>query len=501
MRIRYFRIDYQIQTPQINTTMKQKLTFISAIFSGILVFSIISCQNPLVRKSKKEQTTLADTAIFNPGVVYDSINGLLNPEASYALYLPKDYIATKKFPVIFFFDAHARGWLPVKKYKSLADSFGFILAASNVSKNDQSAQRRNQIIYHFMQDVEQRFSVDPGRIYTGGFSGGARIAAGIGLSNPDIAGVIGCAAGFPKLNHIANTRLAYVGVVGNKDFNFLEMQQLNSELEAAHWHHSLLIFDGHHQWPPLYTMRKAFDFLQTDAIRRQIIPMDKRLVSHLKAGFEQERKQAEQDNNPLLQWQTDRQLVAFLKGLTPVETYEKEMRELLQNPKLKQQQQQQLILKKKEQRWQQIYVHAFENRDAGWWRKALGNLSGMEKRAKTPVKKQMTKRLFNYLSLMAYLYADGSLKKDQIAAAGKYLMIYEKVDPTNPEVYFLKASRYAMKGETKAILPNLQKAAYHGFKDVKRMENSSYFSGLRQTRAFGKILLQIKENKKEAEDE
>ncbi len=476
--------------------MKQQLTFISVIFSGILVFSIISCQNPLDRKSKKEQTTLADTAIFNPGVVYDSINGSL----SYALYLPKDYIATKKFPVVFFFDAHARGWLPVKKYKTLADSFGFILAASNVSKNDQSAQKRNQIIYHFMQDVEQRFSIDPGRIYTGGFSGGARVAAGIGLSNKDIAGVIGCAAGFPKLDHIANTRLAYVGVVGNKDFNFLEMKQLNSELEAARWHHSLLIFDGHHQWPPLHTMQKAFDFLQTDAMRRQLIPMDKRLIARLKAGFEQERKQAEQNNNPLLQWQTDRQLVAFLKGLTPVETYKKEMRVLLQNPILKKQQQQQAFLKKEEQRWQQIYVSAFENRDAGWWRKALDHLSGMQKSAKTPAEKQMTKRLYNYLSLMAYLYADGSLKNNQATAAGKYLMIYEKVDPTNPEVYFLKALRYAKKGETEAILPSLQKAAYHGFKDVKRMENSPYFSGLRQTRTFGKILLQIKENRKEAEE-
>jgi len=480
--------------------MKQKLIIISVFFSGILLFFNTSCQNYQGNKSKPGQTVLVDTAVFNPGVVYDSVNCFRNPDESYALYLPKDYIATKKFPVVFFFDAHARGWLPVKKYQVLADSFNFILAASNESRNGQEAQKRNKIIYHFMQDVEQRFSVDPGRIYTGGFSGGARVAAGIGLSNRSIAGVIGCAAGFPKLNHVTNTRLAYVGIVGNTDFNFLEMKQLNSYLEAAHWQHSLLIFDGHHQWPPMKTMRKAFGFLQTDAMRQQLIPVDKHFIARLKTGFEQKRKQAIQNDNPLLQLQTDRQLIAFLNGLTPVVSYVKEVQELLQNPMLKKRQQQQVFLKKEEQKLQQTYAGAFENRDAGWWKDALDNLTSMQANAKTPAEKQMTKRLFNYLSLMSYLYADGSLKNNRIAVAGKYLMIYEKVDPTNPEVYFLKAVRNAMEGATNTILPALQKAADNGFIDVKRLEDNSYFSGLRQTRTFRKILLRVKENKKRAEE-
>ena len=480
--------------------MKQKLIIISTLLSGLMLFSFTSCQNSHARKDKKKQNTMADTATFHPGIIYDSVNCFRYPGESYALYLPKNYIATKKFPVVFFFDAHARGWLPVKRYKPLADSFNFILVASNESKNGQAAQKRNQIIYHFMQDVEQRFSIDPERIYTGGFSGGARVAAGIGLSNKNIAGVIGCAAGFPKLNRIVNTRLAYVGIVGNTDFNFLEMKQLYSELEAAHWRHSLLIFNGHHQWPPVETMKRAFDFLQTDAMRRQLIPVDKYLITRLKADFKERRKQASKNDNPLLQRQIDYQGVAFLKGLTPVGNYEKEIQRLLLNPRLKKQQQQEVFLKKEEQRWQQIYARAFESKDAGWWKNTLDHLSGMQKRAKTPAEKQMTRRLFNYLSLMSYLYADGSLNNNQTAAAGKYLMVYKKSDPTNPEVYFLKALYYAMEGETNAILPALQKAADNGFKDVKRLEDNAYFSGFRQTPIFRKILLRVKENKKTAEE-
>ncbi len=54
--------------------MKQKLTFISALVFTILLVSAVSCQNSHDRKGKKGQTVLADTAVFNPGVVYDSVN-------------------------------------------------------------------------------------------------------------------------------------------------------------------------------------------------------------------------------------------------------------------------------------------------------------------------------------------------------------------------------------------------------------------------------------------
>ncbi len=480
--------------------MKQKSVFFSGILlSSLLLFSMASCHNANVRKVNKKQA-LVDTATFKPGVIYDKVICLGHPGESYALILPPNYVATKKFPVVFFFDAQARGWLPVKRYQSLADSFGFILVASNNSKNGQNAQERNRIIYNFMLDVEQRFSVDPDRIYTGGFSGGARIAAGIGLANKNIAGTIGSAAGFPQMNHIANHRLAYVGVVGNKDFNYLEMKQLFNELEAAHWHHCLLIFDGHHQWPPLQTMKKAFGFIQTDAMRRQLIPINKTEIASLKKSFERQRTIAIRNKNRLLQMQTDRLLVAFLNGLTDVRVYENEIRHLLNNPVLKQQQQQQLILKKEEQKWQQIYVRALEKQNAGWWKNALGNLAHMMKSAKTPEEKHMVRRLYNYLSLMSYLYADGSLKNNQTTAAGKYLMIYQTVDPKNPEVYFLKAQRFAMTGESNAILPSLQKAADNGFYAVKRMENNPYFAGLQQNPIFRKILLRVKENKKKTKE-
>ncbi len=452
-------------------------------------FLFLSCQHPTTSGKKP----LSEKR-FLPGVVYDSVKCTRYPGETYALRLPQNYTPGKRFPVLFLFDAHARGWLPVKRYQSLSDTFGFILAASNNLKNGLSSPQRNRLIYHFMADVEKRFPLNALRIYTGGFSGGARVAAGIGLSNPGIAGTIGCAAGFPQVRQVSNKTLAWAGVVGNTDFNYLEMKQLSEALQKAGWHHCLLIFDGHHQWPPLATMKKAFGFLQTDAMRRGLIPKDPEAISRWKKTFQKEIKKYAAAGNLLKQWRVTQQAVNFLDGLTDIHTFQKDLKRLQHNHSLKKIRELQATLKKDELHWQQIYSEALKSRDATWWKTALAQLNQRKTTAAQPLQKQMEERLNNYLSLMAYLYASGSLNNRQPEMAAKYLMIYQTVDPGNPEVWFLKAEQAAMTGKKSQVLPLLQKAAEKGFHDTKRLLGNPYFSGFHHQKAFQQILLQVKNN-------
>ncbi len=355
--------------------MKSMRVFFPVVFAGLFFLGCAASCNTAKKKESKQEENSFSAFGFKAGKTYDSVRCAGHPGETYALYLPREFEPGKRFPVIFFFDAQARGNLPVNRYRPLADSFGFILAASNNSKNGLSAKERNRFIYNFMADVEKRFPLDPQRIYTGGFSGGARIASGIGLSNPGIAGTIGCAAGFPQLRRIANKKLAYVGVVGNTDFNYLEMKQLAKELDAAHWRHCLLIFDGHHQWPPLQTMKTAFSFLQTDAMRHHLIPAKGPAIRSLKRNFDRERTEARHNNNLLLLWQTDKQAIAFLNGLTDVSLYQKEMGKLLKGPLLQRQQNRQAALDKEEMEQQQRYARALQTETTAWWEKALQNLA------------------------------------------------------------------------------------------------------------------------------
>src|ERR1700760_3079032 len=57
------------------------------------------------------------------------------PDQTYALYLPSTYTPTKHGPVIYAFDPSARGDRPIDTFKAAAEKYGYIVAASNNSRN------------------------------------------------------------------------------------------------------------------------------------------------------------------------------------------------------------------------------------------------------------------------------------------------------------------------------------------------------------------------------
>ncbi len=102
---------------------------------------------------------------------------------NFALYLPSNYTADKAFPCIYFFDPHAHGVLPLNMYKDLAEKYGFVLVGSNASKNGMPWEETNKGVKALMTDVWSRIHVDEKRIYTAGFSGGARVASSVAMQD------------------------------------------------------------------------------------------------------------------------------------------------------------------------------------------------------------------------------------------------------------------------------------------------------------------------------
>ncbi len=56
---------------------------------------------------------------------------------TYALYLPSYYYESdvEEWPVIYAFDAAARGVMPVELFMDAAEKYGYIIAGSNISEN------------------------------------------------------------------------------------------------------------------------------------------------------------------------------------------------------------------------------------------------------------------------------------------------------------------------------------------------------------------------------
>src|SRR5690349_1665357 len=94
-----------------------------------------------------------------PGSITDTITCQENLQQRYALYLPKDYVNTKHYPLLLFFDPGARAQVPLKNYSALADRYQLIMACSYQSRNGPykpSIEAANAML----KDITEHFSIN-----------------------------------------------------------------------------------------------------------------------------------------------------------------------------------------------------------------------------------------------------------------------------------------------------------------------------------------------------
>jgi len=203
-----------------------------------------------------------------PGRIIDKVVCGEAPERSYALYLPAGYSADRKWPVLYGFDPAGRGRVLAETFRDAAARLGWIVAASNDSRNG-PVEVCLEAAAAMIGDVEARFAVAERRRYTIGMSGGARVAVKVAvLAEGRIAGAIGCAAGFPvDAPPAADFSFAYFGLIGDSDFNYNELWKLDRELDRIGMAHQISRFAGGHGYPPGPSCFEALEWMELRAMK------------------------------------------------------------------------------------------------------------------------------------------------------------------------------------------------------------------------------------------
>jgi hypothetical protein len=217
------------------------------------------------------------------GAVIDPVHCLDDPSQTYALYLPTTYSAEQPAAVLMGFHAGGRGRAIVETYQAAAEQYGYIVAASNNSRNGPWAVSA-AAVKAMSGDVAKRFVIDAGRVYLTGLSGGARVALQVALGSTSIAGVIASSAGFPDSEPRPSVPFALFATTGTSDFNYIEMHQLDRKLTSPH---RLAVFDGGHTLPPADVAVEAIEWLELQAMKSDRRPRDQALIDRLFAKREQ----------------------------------------------------------------------------------------------------------------------------------------------------------------------------------------------------------------------
>jgi hypothetical protein len=472
-------------------------------FSGVcVIFTACSSINQHNNDKKNSDTSVREINLPKQNTSFENIEKgkILNNRKcradtgnDYALYIPLSYIPSVSQPVIVFFDSHGAGVLPLKKYKDLADRYGYIFAGSNNSMNGNSTELNLTFGNNLINDLESRLNIDKRRIYTCGFSGGSRVAAAVAIFTGGINTVIGCGAGFPNIDKPIENKFNYIGIAGTEDFNFDEMQELEDLLKKSDVEHIFIPFNGKHEWCPVGTMDRAFTWLKFKAMKQNLEPKDDSIIhsfllkekAHI-AGLVKNKKEE-------AAYAATLQTLNFISGLSD----DKELSELssrLENSNgVKKAKARMDELAKTEKSLKEEYLNAMALKDIPWWKRETQRLN--DAGIFPPDQVIMNKRVLSFLSLACYMNINQMMKASQVNEAEHYVLLYKTIDPLNAEAPYLQAIIDLGKKNEKAALEQLELSAKLGFKEPDRFEKD--FAGILNSAKGKEISVSIMKNMKE----
>ena len=270
------------------------------------------------------------------GQIIEKVVCANNAAQSYALYLPSSYSPTGKWPILYAFDPGARGKIPLERFKEAAEKYGWIVVGSNNSRNG-PPQPSADAWQALWQDTHDRFAIDQERVYTTGFSGGARMAILFAhLCGGCVAGVIACGAGFPNgIPPSPAMRFIFFGTVGVDDFNFPEVKTLEDALMKAGIAHRVQVFPGPHDWAPVAVATEAVEWMELEAIKVGKRQRDENLINELWQKHLAMGKAAESANELYEAYQVFGGLIGSFKGLHDTREAEKRLHQLGQSRAVK----------------------------------------------------------------------------------------------------------------------------------------------------------------------
>lgn len=455
-----------------------------------------------------------------------------NPDQSYALYLPSSYSPTRAWPLVAAFDPGARGNAPVEHFREAAELYGYIVCGSNNSRNGPlppSAEAARAML----GDVAGRFSIDQKQVYLTGFSGGARAATAIAIwLTGQVAGVIGCGAGMAEgIEPSSKLPFAFYGTVGNEDFNYAEMKELDRILESAGVAHRVEVFEGGHDWAPPDSCLRAVEWMQLQAMKSGRRSRDDAFIDRLFNRAQKDANANESAGRGYEAYIGYAQIAVDFKGLRDTSVIEKKAAALKDLKTVKQ-----TLNKEHDQAREEMKLVSellglrarLRNRATsaalnatasqplpGTPSPALGPSGDTEVRQasfsdlkaklaelkrksgakeNTP-ERAFARRVLNQFTMAAFEQSMTFIQTRKYELAASNLALDVDLMPDNWRLLYNLACAYSLKGDKRRAIETLSKAVQKGFSNAAELERNNQLDSIREEAGFRKIVDALKQKR------
>ncbi len=431
--------------------------------------------------STAQQLTLKKGVIMERIAINDTI-----PE-DFALFLPSKFEVSKAWPVIFVYDMQGRGDKVLRMFIGAAEKNDYILAASN-NVNDSLSLTQNVLISKRMFNaVFSMFKIHKERIYTAGFDGGARVASIMPTFMNQINGVISCGSTIGNKEVLSSKNpFHFIGVVGDKDFNYPEMVKMEKLFDLMKFPNQTLVFDGGHKWPSQQLLSHAIEILDLEAMAKNVIPKDSVFILDTYKRNLNNANSLISENKPLEAYHKLGEIMQVYKPLIKVDSLKDSQKALRRSPSYKSQKRNRNSILLKESFIKDEYdysleedIYTYNYNNLGWWNYQMDVLKKY-KESPNIMQQQMGARLEGYLNA---LIADNidliKLNSPLDEEALNFLWMLKTITSPDDFSYYLKVISLNAKvedyGTALYYLEELLKRGYSDVDEIYALENTALF--------------------------
>jgi len=419
------------------------------------------------------------------GTIIPSVVCSADNKQSYALYLPSNFSNTRPWPIMYVFDPAARGQVAVETIKTAAERFGYIVVASNNSRNGPMGGS-SQAMKAMWQDTHERLPIAEQRRYVAGMSGGARVATSIALSCQGcVAGVIANAAGFPfGAEPTRDMKFTYYAAVGNADFNYGEFVDLRRKLDAAGARYRIRIFDGQHGWAPPEIWMEALNWMDMQAMSAGTMPRDPSRIQQTFASAFAKAREFQSQNDLLAAFREYQSLVRDFRGLADLTSAKTALAEWAKNRAVKTAEKEEASALDQQARMtsslsSQIQAIATSDRyqvDIGDLKRNIADLKKRADASRSPndLKTQVLRRALGQLVIEAHESGQRSLEEKNYRAAVVYFDLAAAGSANPAWAHYQRARAYAMLADKKNTLAELKFSLAGGFHEASALEAAEF---------------------------
>ena len=430
----------------------------------------------------------------SPGrVVADLVTG----SHRYAAYLPEDWSAERRWPVLVVLDPRGRAVEAAEIFFSGAERYGWIVLSSYDSRSDLPSGDPNTPALEALLDVADGLAGDPERTYLAGFSGTSKFAWGAGRGLPGaVAGVIGCGGALPgPWEEWKDVEFAYFGVAGTTDFNHRSMRELDDLLDGTGVAHRFEYFPGGHQWLDAELAADAIGWMELQAMKAGRVERDVVVVERLYDRWLGEARAREDAGAVYPAWRAYRSLADDFAGLRPTAQAAAAAERLAGLPEWKSAADELARVLSEEKNYRERLGTAMRNvayhAEPRPLEKLVAELEIGDLRSRAhgdTFTAQAAQRQLELVFVQAayyvprVLFASGAPRRAALS-----LEIAAAVRPEAHEIQFQLGRAYALSGESQRALASVDRAIDLGFADGERLRSDSAFVELRDTRPFKKV--------------